>query len=1423
MENPFAVHIKEQYRKICKYNFVGVGDDGRKCYLSKVVELKLIVKNKGEHFLARLRDKRDVSYHDIFKPVRNGETDPIRRVLIEGGAGMGKTSLSTSLSKDWANDKIFQEYDLLLFLPLCEEKVAAATSLFELIERLKLKVNSQKLESYVQDKRGGGLLVIADGWNHLSESERRVGSFFHGLLFGNTLSLVSVIVTSRPTASALLHNDGSSFVDKFIEVCGFNRESIEDHVRSELASAQPHTAAGADGLLARMDCNPVLQSMCSVPITCTKFCQLWHTPEAFPTTMTDLCTKIVLCILRQELVNETHAPVNTRHISSLPEIINALPKDMQDSWWRLCKLALETIDRNELGPTQLGGSFQCGMITFGLIEYDSTGVPDVSLNFTHPTVKEYLAATCLVKHPSLVRILLDSVCISRVAPPMFWTYLFGLADQNFLKSALKKMSARDVPKCVFCCCAFEAKNDVITSEVVKCLSIKNDSKTFVNFGDPHSMYDFDAMLYVMKNMKNSKCDGIEINCHTMSSMTCAISNNLICTLVEILLKHNTLKVRSLNLSENSLQDETVADLFRKAKSAFTSLERLILRNNSISANGISAIISSTQRLTLLDLSFNPLTKQSLKILNDAIKSCKLADLETLIMQGCLTDDADANIIYLNTFIGNLKSYCKHFEQVDISGNYLGKPGKSRINDLFQQVGGEFRLYVDEHYLTEDNVHFVAKNMEALMKKEKINYTVAHGVFVGPGRSGKNSLMNRLLGKGLDDVSPSTGVLESVVKAEVELCTVAELTDDIQWRRLDYDNEALELMMATAKCHIKSDSDDSKENTLDNSSPVPCFSQSIAAVSEQRDSGESEIDCTPTLDHSAATPDDVEQVYVLETVKDPTRDDATALKKVNKPQPVPYNIKSIEAESLEVFKRAVKLQNMSAIRKYLESSWTLYLSNTGGQMEFQELLPLLVCGPSVFFITFPLHHNLDEPYDVCSEFRGRSPTKYRSSHTLLDEILQTLATIATLDSSAHGLHTLEAAKPKVFFVGTHKDKLPESNRCEIIQQIDKQLQERVKQTSLYNPLGSIEFAIVGKQLIFPVNNLAEDEADFRYIRMCLHRVVKRNPKEFTISCPCAWLIFSLVLRTKYRVDQVLSYSECFTIAQRCGIKVKEINRALSFIHVKLGLIRYFCVDELNKFVIIDPQIIFNTITVVMNETFTKDHANDNEIDLFYKQGIFSLKLIQDIYDQKLVIVKDKLSLKWHLKLLEYLGIAASFDKHGKKYYFFPAVLCHAPERRSPIQTESAGRLPPPILIGFKSGFCPRGIAVRLIVHLMTSEKHRWKPQPKNVFRNEVYFSAGPSDVILRISCTHLELVFNPEWKISHLKIQECCEDVLKQLQKAMQIIIKKYHECKHFFALHCTCEDQHPHLAKIKDNGKMKWLRCTKTRETAEFPPNWFGT
>ena len=100
------------------------------CHSDKLVRLELVEREKGEGYSAKQqRGKEDryggredkgikctpQVYGDLFK-VESGKR-PVRKVLVEGDAGIGKTTLCIAVSEDWANRKLFQQFELVLLLP----------------------------------------------------------------------------------------------------------------------------------------------------------------------------------------------------------------------------------------------------------------------------------------------------------------------------------------------------------------------------------------------------------------------------------------------------------------------------------------------------------------------------------------------------------------------------------------------------------------------------------------------------------------------------------------------------------------------------------------------------------------------------------------------------------------------------------------------------------------------------------------------------------------------------------------------------------------------------------------------------------------------------------------------------------------------------------------------------------------------------------------------------------------------------------------------------------------------------------------------------------------------------------------------------------------------------------------------------------
>ena len=103
---------------------------------------------------------------------------------------------------------------------------------------------------------------------------------------------------------------------------------------------------------------------------------------------------------------------------------------------------------------------------------------------------------------------------------------------------------------------------------------------------------------------------------------------------------------------------------------------------------------------------------------------------------------------------------------------------------------------------EEQKHIAA--VQKAMKGGYIDHTIIHGAFVGPAWSGKNSLMERLLGQMPSSVSPSTGVADSVVQVKMiqKSNTIATNVEKLVWSVMDYDDDVIKLMFISKDSKIK---------------------------------------------------------------------------------------------------------------------------------------------------------------------------------------------------------------------------------------------------------------------------------------------------------------------------------------------------------------------------------------------------------------------------------------------------------------------------------------------------------------------------------------------------------------------------------------------------------------------------------------------
>ena len=701
------------------------------------------------------------------------------------------------------------------------------------------------------------------------------------------------------------------------------------------------------------------------------------------------------------------------------------------------------------------------------------------------------------------------------------------------------------------------------------------------------------------------------------------------------------------------------------------------------------------------------------------------------------------------------------------------------------------MFITEIIATAEEEKHIAAVQKAMEERGMLDHTIVHGVFVGPARSGKNSLMERLLGRMPSSVSPSTGVPESVVQVKViqKSATFAANVEELTWAVMDYDDEAIKLILISSKSQSKvelpvAQTEDLNENKTITSETVGEWSevQSSLHVPENLPAIQSS-----SIRHCPQLPDS----YV---------------------------------SPAEIFKEAVRNKGYEALRKHFERTWSLYLTNTGGQMEFQEVLPLLVSGPSIFFFTFRLDRDLHEYYTIEYELSdGKMSHPYTSTLSTVEGMLQTLGSISAMGTFTYsGLHRRDKPlRPKVFFIGTHKDQLDGKLADNHIASIDKQLQEIIRSTAYYKDL--VEFASESR-LIFTVNNFSENDSDFKGIRLAVQRVIIRS--EFQMTSPTHWLIFSLAIRKLS--DRVISHDLCLEIARECGLADDELDEALHFIHSKMGLIRYFPFEHTKNLIFVNPQFLFDKVTELIVSTFTFEKVGSHEMEQFKHKGIFSLDKLDEM--STLGHSSTIMSTLQFGKLLEKLRIVAPLKVDNEMKYFLPCVLAHALESDSHLPAHDTPV--PTLLISFKCGYIPKGVAGALIKYLIANEMEssiEWTLLTDKIFKNEVTFCVGPYDTfVFRIFPTHFKITCIPDSQFTDRERKDCpvietCTVILEAIDSGVKQILQdlNYIKTQHCVTFPCPaddCKGSHP-VQLIWNKGFPRSLHCNVTKKRLKLPTN----
>ena len=328
-------------------------------------------------------------YTDVFAENKNGVL--LKRILVQGMPGIGKSTFVKKLAVDWAEiggqeqchswKDALTEFELVVTINLRE--VSHCRSLGDALRSSYIFPAEEA--SQVDDlleyiaKNQERVLLVCDGYD-----EYRCGrnSELYQIFRGNGLRNCCVMVTTRPSKA----DDLLEYADMRVEITGFNKEDRNLFMKRILGSERE-----ARRLYAHLERKNLIDEA-RVPILLLFFCTLWKKGKSssFPGNKTELYLAIVQCIL--DYSGGRYSPPQFGKIDDYAEILAEIGK-----------VALESLLEDDLlfEYHRLSEAVRCeksAILGFlQIVECAESLRPAGMVSFIHKSIQEFLAAWYITK------------------------------------------------------------------------------------------------------------------------------------------------------------------------------------------------------------------------------------------------------------------------------------------------------------------------------------------------------------------------------------------------------------------------------------------------------------------------------------------------------------------------------------------------------------------------------------------------------------------------------------------------------------------------------------------------------------------------------------------------------------------------------------------------------------------------------------------------------------------------------------------------------------------------------------------------------------------------------------------------------------------------------------------------------------------
>ena len=342
-----------------------------------------------------LQRKRPIELSQIAKDIPESKI-----IVVEGAPCVGKSTFASEFCRLWESGEIAQQYQLVLLLRLRDERMSRAQNVNDFIYHPNKKV-CQSMQHELRANDGSNVLFIFEGFDELPDSCRAETSIFRKVISGDLLPNATVLITSRPWATGVIHQANKERIFRHIEIMGFTELQMKEYVAGALSNPDNDFTENAmedfDDIIKYIDAYPQIKACMYVPLNAAIVVGVYEESKAgrcnLPKTLTQLYYASVQTILHCYLHEH---PEYSQYRWNIRDWKKDLPPEMYTRFLQICQIAYEGIcnskENIQLVFCKLPADFEALGLMQSIPQMYVTQEEVMSHNFLHLAIQEFLAA-----------------------------------------------------------------------------------------------------------------------------------------------------------------------------------------------------------------------------------------------------------------------------------------------------------------------------------------------------------------------------------------------------------------------------------------------------------------------------------------------------------------------------------------------------------------------------------------------------------------------------------------------------------------------------------------------------------------------------------------------------------------------------------------------------------------------------------------------------------------------------------------------------------------------------------------------------------------------------------------------------------------------------------------------------------------------